>query len=87
MEQFLTEACDDVSSSFNEHFPTALLDDVWAEEEILDRCLCIHERPDKPNHQCSYPCPYDSNTTFKMDLLQSWPWNEAMFNYDPMGLQ
>ena len=56
-----------------EHFPTAPLDDdVWAEEPIPDRCLYIHERPDEPNHQCSYPCPYKS-TTVSMDLLQSTP--------------
>ena len=35
--------------------------------------------------QCSYPCPYDSNTTFQMDLLQSTLWNEAVFNYDLMA--
>ena len=35
-------------------------DDVWTEEQIPDRHLCIHKRPDDPNHQCSYPCPYDS---------------------------
>ena len=85
MDPFLPEAWDDVSSSFNEHFPTAPLDDdVWLEEQILDRCLCIHERPDEPNHQCSYPCPHDSNAIFWMDLWQSTPHNEAMFNYNPM---
>ena len=67
-------------------FPTALLDDdVWTEEQILDRCLCIHERTYEPNNQCSYPCPYDS-TAFQMDLLQSTPWSETVFNYDPMDL-
>ena len=82
-DQFLTEAWDDDTTSFDEHFPTAPLDDdAWAEEQILDRCLCIHGRPDEPNHQCSYPCPYDSNTTFLMDLLQSMQQNEAVFNYD-----
>ena len=81
---FLTEACDDVSSSFNEHFPTApLSDDVCTEEPILDRCLCIHERTDEPNDQCSYPCPYDS-TTFQSDFLQSMPQNEVVFHYDPI---
>ena len=77
---------DDVSSSFDEHFPTVLLNDnVWAEEQILDWCLCIHKRPDEPNHQCSYPCPYNSNTTFLIDLLQWTLQNEAVFNYDPMN--
>ena len=80
---FLTEEWVDVSSSFQEHFSTApVYDDIRTEEQIPGRCLHIHERPDKPNHQCSYPCPYDSNTTFQMDLLQSMPQNEAMCNYD-----
>ena len=60
-----------------------LADDVWAEEPILDRCLCIHKRPDDLNHQCSYLCPYES-TTFSMDLLQSTLRNEALFNYEQM---
>ena len=30
------------------------------------------------------PCPYGSNITFQMDLLQSMPHNEAKFNYDLM---
>ena len=30
------------------------------------------------------PCPHDSNTTFQIDLLQSTPRNEAVFNYDLM---
>ena len=82
---FLTEAWDDVSSSFSEHFPTAPLDDdIWAEEQILDRGLCIHERPDEPNHQCSYLCSYESNITFWIDFLQSMPWNEVVFNCDLM---
>ena len=57
-DQFLTEAWDDDTTSFEEHFQTAPLDDdVWAEEPIPDSHLCIHERPDKLKHQCSYPCP------------------------------
>ena len=82
---FFNEAWDDVSSSFDKHSPIALLDDdIWAGEQILDRCLCIHKRPDEPNHQCSYPCPYNSNTTLWMDLLQYMPQNEAVFPYSPM---
>ena len=80
---FLTTTWVDDTSCV-EHFPRALLDDgVWAEEPILDGHLCIHERPDEPNHQCSYFCTYDS-TTFRMDLLQSTPWNEAVLNYEQM---
>ena len=78
-EPFLTEAWDDDSSSFDEHFPTTPLDDdVWAEEQILDRCLCIQERPDEPNHQCSYPCPYDGNTTFQLDCNQCHKMKECL---------
>ena len=58
-------------------------DNVWAEEQISDRCLCIHERLDDLNHQCSFPCLYDS-TTFSMDLLPSTRQNEAVFNYEQM---
>ena len=85
MDPFLNEAWDDVSSSFDKHFITVpIVDDIWAEEQILHRHLCIHERPDEPDHQCSYPCPYVSKTTFQMDLLQSTLQNEAVFNYDLM---
>ena len=84
-DPFLNETWDGDSSSFDEHFPTAPLDDdVWAEEQILDKCLWIQERPDEPNHQCSYPFPYDGSTTFQLDLLQSIPQNEAVFNYNLM---
>ena len=81
---FLTDAWDDDTTFSKENFPTAPLDDnVWSEDPIPDGHLCIHETPDKPNHQCSYPCPYRS-TTFRMDLLQSTPGNEAVFYYNPM---
>ena len=67
-DPFLTKAWGHVISLFDKHLPTAPLDDdIWAEEEIWDRHLFIHERPDEPNHQCS--CPYDSDTTHCMDLL------------------
>ena len=40
-----------------EHFPTAPLnDDVWMEEPVRDRHLCIHE--DSQHDLCPYPCPY-----------------------------
>ena len=67
-----------------ENFQTVPLDDdVWSEDPIPDRCLCIHDTPDESNHQYSYSCPYRS-TTFRMDLSQSTPQNEAVFYYDPM---
>ena len=84
MDQFLTEAWDDDAASFEEHLLTVPLDDdIWAAEPIPDRCLCIHERPDQPKHQCFYPCPHDS-TTFSIDLLQSTPQNEAVYDYEQM---
>ena len=71
-------------TSTKEHFPTAPLDDeVWSEDPIPDRQLCIHERPHEPNHQCSYPCPY-STTTFRMDLPQSTPQGATVLNYELM---
>ena len=37
---------DDDTTSTEEHFQTTLLDDqIWSEDPILDRPLCIHERP------------------------------------------
>ena len=46
-DQFFQDATD------KENFPTAPLDDdVWLEDPIPDRHLCIHE-PSQPNYQCS----------------------------------
>ena len=55
-DQFLTEAWDDDDDTtpFDKHFPTAPFDDdVWTEEQILDRCLGMHEKLDDLNNQCS----------------------------------
>ena len=42
----------------NEDFPTVQLDDnIWLEDPVLDRHLCIHKQS-QPYYQCSYPCPY-----------------------------
>ena len=42
-----------------EHFPTAPLgDDIWMEEPVTDRHLCIHEQS-QPHDLCPYPCPYN----------------------------
>ena len=57
---------------------------VRSEDPVPDRHLCIHETPHKPNHQCSYPCPY-RNTTFRMDLPQSTPQDAAVFCYELMN--
>ena len=40
-----------------EHIPTAPLDDdVWMEEPVPDRHLCIHEQS-RAHDLCPYPCP------------------------------
>ena len=81
---FFTNAWDNDTTSSKDNFPTAPFnDDVWYEDPIPDRYLCIHETPDEPHHQCSYPCPYQS-ATFRMDLPQSTSQNEAVFYYDSM---
>ena len=44
-----------------EHFPTAPLgDDVWMEEPVPERHLCIHEQS-QPHDPFPYPCPYGSD--------------------------
>ena len=41
-----------------EDFPTAPIDDdIWLEDPVPERYLCIHEQS-QPHYQCSYPCPY-----------------------------
>ena len=87
-EQFSTDinnvTWDNYTTSSEENFPTAPLDDlVWSEDPIPDRHLCIHETPHEPNHQCSYPCPY-RKTTSRMDLPQSTPQDAAVFHYELM---
>ena len=43
-----------------EHFPTVSLDDdVWMEEPVPERLLCIHEN--SQHDLCPYPCPYSLN--------------------------
>ena len=43
-----------------EHFPTASLDDdVWIEEPVPERHLCIHKN--SQHDLCPYPCPYSLN--------------------------
>ena len=46
------------STAEEEDFPTAPLDDnIWLEDPVLDRCLCIHEQS-QPHFLCSYSHPY-----------------------------
>ena len=48
---------DEEEEDTEEHLPTAsLTDDVWMEEPVPDRHLCIHE--DSQCHLCPYPCLY-----------------------------
>ena len=87
-EQFFTDingvAWDNDTPSSKEHFSTAPFDDdVWSEDPIPDRQLCIHETPHEPNHQCSYPCPY-STSSFRIDLPQSTSQDAAVFCYKQM---
>ena len=54
MDPFLTEEWDDVTTSFDEHFSTAPLDDdVLVEEQIPDRCLASTK--DLTNQTTSVP--------------------------------
>ena len=66
---------DEKEEDAEEHFPTAPLnDDVWMEEPVPDRCLCIHEI--SQHDLCPYPCLYSldqlhltpDNTPQYMDL-------------------
>ena len=53
----LTSIEEDGEEDAEGHFPTASLnDDVWMEEPVPDRHLCIHE--DSQHDLCLYPCLY-----------------------------
>ena len=60
----IDDSFQDATAEEEEDLPTTPLDDIWLEEPIPDRDLCIHEQS-QPHHQCSYPCPYS------LDLLHS----------------
>ena len=46
------------SEEEEEHFPRAPLNnDVWMEEPVPDRHLCIHKQS-QGHDLCPYPCPY-----------------------------
>ena len=56
---FLTDDLGTNTTSSEEDFPTVpSKDNIWSKEPIPDRCLCIHETPNEPSHQCSYSYPY-----------------------------
>ena len=58
MAHHLTSADEDEEEEdAKEHFPTVPLnDDVWMEEPVPDRHLCIHEH--SQHDLCLYPCQY-----------------------------
>ena len=56
----LPSIAEDDKDDTEEHFPTASLDDdVWMEEPVPERHLCIHEN--SQHDLCPYPCPYSLN--------------------------
>ena len=56
----LSSIVEDDEDDTEEHFPTASLDDdIWLEEPVPERHLCIHEN--SPHDLCPYPCPYSLN--------------------------
>ena len=66
-----TDEDDEEEGEEEEHFPTAQLnDDIWKQEPVPDRHLCIHE--DSQHYLCPYPCPYS------LDQLH--------FNYAPQHM-
>ena len=60
-------------------FHSPLDDDVWLEDTIPDRHLCIHE-PSQPEYKCSYPHPY------RLDPPQYSPEDKAVPHYELMDL-
>ena len=48
------------TADIDEHFPTISLDDdIWTEELVPDRHLCIYHL-DQPPPQSSHQCPFQS---------------------------
>ena len=79
IDQFFTD------DATEENFPTAPLDDeFWAEDQIPDRHLCIHDTS-QVTHLCHYPCPY-ANLNFEMDLPPLPTPEAAEFGYGIVDL-
>ena len=56
----LTSIAEEDDDDTEEHFPVESLgDNVWMEEPVPERHLCIHENSQKD--LCPYPCPYILN--------------------------
>ena len=63
-----------------EDFPTVPWDDdIWLEDPVPDRHLCIHEQS-LPHFLCSYPCPYS------LDLPHSASEDAPVPYYEKMDL-
>ena len=63
-----------------EDFPTAPLhDDVWLQQPVPDRHLCIHEQS-QPHDLCPYPCQYS------LDQLHPSPGSASTSHYKMMDL-
>ena len=63
-----------------EDFPTAPIDDdIWLEEPVPDRHLCIHKQS-QPHNLCPYSCPYS------LDQLHPAPGNAPTLHYEMMDL-
>ena len=70
----------DATAEEDENSPTAPLDDnIWLEDPVPDRHVCIHEQP-QSHYQCSYPHPYS------LDLLHSAPEDARAPYYEMMDL-
>ena len=56
----LPSTAEEDDNDTEEHSPTVSLDDnVWMEEPVPERHLCIHEN--SQHDLCPYPCPYSLN--------------------------
>ena len=56
----LTSIAEEEDDSTVKHFPTISLEDnIWMEEPVPERHLCIHEN--SHHDLCPYPCPYSLN--------------------------
>ena len=60
-------------------FQVTLNNNIWIEDPVPDRHLCIHEQS-QPHSLYSYPCPYSQN------LLPSTPENAPASYYKMMDL-
>ena len=80
VQQHMDDSIQDATNEEEEDCPTALLyDDIWLEEPVPDRHLCIHELS-QLHDQCPYPCLYS------LDQLHSTPEDTPTPHYETMDL-